>query len=224
MSSRFISKKASRVWCDGDGVGVAVVGSPREDAQRLPIYKDHQGRRWVGGELGAEFGIEVIVTDAKRHRILIEKDGMNILNPGLSSSDESLFLVRRPNARGDSVIWSWRSKREERPFRFDGEFDYLVSAPPSVISDAGIIRMYFILEPSSNAVPSVPAATTDTPCVSVEQFSRRHLDLCYLFGVHLRYATEGALKRAGYRRIGDVQPAPSCVTESVEAEQCAVLG
>lgn len=224
MSSRFISKKAGRVWCDGDGVGFAVVGSPREDAQRLPIYKDPQGRRWVGGELGAEFGIEVIVTDAKRHRILIEKDGMNILNPCSQGLNESLLLVRRPDAKGDSVIWSWRSKREERPFKFDGEFDHLVSAPPSVISDAGIIRMYFILEPSSNAVPSVPAATTDTPCVSVEQFSRRHLDLCYLFGVHLRYATEGALKRAGFRRIGDVQEAPPCRTEVGEVENCAVVG
>jgi hypothetical protein len=149
---------------------------------------------------------------------------MNILNPGSSGINESLFLVRRPDTKGDSIIWSWRSKREERRFRFDGEFDNLVSAPPSVISEAGIIRMYFILEPSSNAVPSVPAATTDTPCVSVEQFSRRHLDLCYLFGVHLRYATEDALKRAGFCRIGDIQQAPPCCTEVAEVEACAVIG
>ncbi len=222
--TNYISSPVLRV--SDQNFGLALVANPENSPTQLPTYLSPNGTIWVGGRVGQEYGVELIVPDSGgRYGALLTVDGLNSQTGRPSTGDmrqESFWVVSPPTRSGKNIIPGWTRPGGEKAakFVFSTVGDSYVGKMDLGAENAGVIGVRFAHEFQAPVIraayrggaKSFGEATRGgglgTGYGSETEFRVRttqfEIDpLRPIVTLVIRYAIEQKLLDAGYQRIAD---------------------
>jgi hypothetical protein len=147
--SFYVSSSTGRAYVNP--FGVALVGTPNRNPQRLPAYRDHGCGLWFEGEPGKEFGIEIIVPPQGRYAVLISVStvGAPVRKSGRGAgSGESIWVFNAPTRRGSNVVTGRPLSRSKTfsAFTFPEKDELEDTLPELDTAFRGFVRVRFVHE------------------------------------------------------------------------------
>jgi len=131
----------------------------RAEGRTLPVYK-YDGRQWVIGTPGQEYGIRVCNTTGDRVLAVMSVDGVNIVSGETASPSQSGYVL---SANECYEINGWRKSNSTTAAFYFTELPDAYAARTGRPDNVGVIGVAFFREKPQRAVWKEPAKIVAAP-------------------------------------------------------------
>lgn len=141
----------------------------RQRGREVPVYQ-HRGQRWIAGEPGMRYAIELRNRTSERLLGVVSVDGINVISGESAATDQAGYVVR-PWDRTEIAGWR-KSEREIAAFHFT-RISRSYAARTGRPDDVGVIGVAVFRERPVVVTPEWPAPEWQDPDRVTPYSSRR---------------------------------------------------